>query len=96
MALSVAADRNRDIYIWDLAHRIPTPLTFEGNNAYPLWTLDGKRIAFGSNRQGKYAAYWKSADGAGKDEPLSPSLGLTPGSWADHGKTLVLTGWRAG
>ena len=94
VALSVAGD----IRIWDLIHKILTPLTFEGANGFPLWTPDGKRIAFWSSREGKYDAYWRSADGTGKDELLGvhmSSWSFVPASWADHGKTLVFTGWRS-
>ncbi len=96
VALSVRSDSSMGIYIWDLVRKTLTRLTFEGSNAYPLWTPDGKRIAFWSAREGKYDAYWISADGAGKDEPLGVLGANVPGAWADHGKTLVLTGWRAG
>jgi len=96
VALSVRSDSSKGIYIWDLIHKTLTRLTFEGANAYPLWTPDGKRIAFWSAREGKYNAYWKSADGAGKDELLNVSSANVPGSWTDGGKTLVLTGWREG
>jgi Tol biopolymer transport system component len=95
VALSAAGD----IRIWDLNHKILTRLTFEGANNFPLWSPDGKRIAFWSDRKGKYDAYWRSADGTGKDELLGvhmPDRSFVPASWADNGKTLVFTGWHLG
>jgi eukaryotic-like serine/threonine-protein kinase len=95
VALSVAGD----VRIWDLIHKSLTRLTFEGANAFPLWSPDGKRIAFWSDRKGKYDAYWRSADGTGKDELLgvhTPGRSFVPASWADNGKTLVFTGWHLG
>jgi eukaryotic-like serine/threonine-protein kinase len=95
VALSVAGD----IRIWDLIHKFLRRLTFEGANAYPLWTPDGKRIFFWSFREGKYDTYWKSANGTGKDEFLGVNIlgrSVVPDSWADHGNTLVFTGWHAG
>jgi Tol biopolymer transport system component len=91
VALSIVTAGNRDIWIWDLVHKTLTRLTFEGTNATPLWTPDGKRLAFMSYRE-KLGIYRKPADGAGKDEFLGSVSGRVsfPASWADSGKTLVL------
>jgi serine/threonine-protein kinase len=67
-----------------------TRLTFTGST-YPLWTPDGKRIAFQSGIVGKAAVYWKAADGTGEDERLgSEQLIQRPLSWSGDGKTLIL------
>jgi Tol biopolymer transport system component len=93
VALVIESAANSDIWIWDLVHKILTRLTFEGTNSSPLWTPDGKRIAFMSYREGKYHIYWKSADGAGKDELLgsAPAGATIPASWSDNGKTMVFS-----
>jgi serine/threonine-protein kinase len=97
LRVAAAAVGNSDIWIWDLVHKTLTRLTFEGINATPLWTPDGKRIAFFSSREGKSSIYWKSADGAGKDELLGSVPGgkpSFPASWSDNGKTLVLAEFK--
>ena len=48
-----------------------TRLTFEGNNLRPVWTPDGKRIAFASTRGGARSLFWKLADGTGAEEQLT-------------------------
>jgi serine/threonine-protein kinase len=99
VALGVATAERPDIWIWDLVHKTLTRLTFEGNaNRTPLWTPDGKRIAFYSYREGKYYIYWKAADGAGKDELLGSPSNMVPFpfSWSDKGKTLVTAEWNLG
>jgi serine/threonine-protein kinase len=92
IALSIQNQGNRDIWIWDLVRKNLTRLTFDAaDEVSPLWTPDGKRIAFFSNRGDKTGVYWKAADGTGKDEFLGG--GHYPASWSDDGKTMVLTEW---
>jgi serine/threonine-protein kinase len=94
VALSVGVGTKRDIWIWNMVHKTLTRLTFDGSgHSAPLWTSDGKRIAFTG---GKSGICWKAADGAGKDEPLGSVLPdyPFPASWADNGKTLVTAEWN--
>jgi serine/threonine-protein kinase len=82
-----------DTYIWNLARKTLTRLTFDpAEEDFPLWTRDGKRIAFFSAREGNSGIYLKSADGAGSDELISPRKGSYdfPGSWSGDGKTLLI------
>ena len=41
-------------------------------NASPLWSSDGARLVFRSNRRGLIELYEKSAFGGGNDEPVLP------------------------
>lgn len=46
-------DQENDIWIWDLARRVLTRLTFDrAPDQYPVWTPDSRRIAFASFRAG--------------------------------------------
>jgi serine/threonine protein kinase/Tol biopolymer transport system component len=93
VALTVSTGTNRDIWIWDLVRKNLDRLTVDPSlNAYPLWSLDGKRIAY-MNREEGYKPCWKAADGTGKTEPLGSMPSRTeiiPASWSSDGKTLVL------
>jgi Tol biopolymer transport system component len=52
-------------------------LTFDAAmDLLPLWTKDGKRIAFASSRERGLKAYWRAADGTGKDEVLGSAPDL--------------------
>ena len=51
-----------------------TRLTFApGRDSYPVWTLDGQRLVFSSDRDGSQNLYWKAADGTGSVERLTKS-----------------------
>jgi serine/threonine protein kinase len=97
VALSIGEEGNRDIWIWHLARKTLTRLTFDpAIEISPLWTPDGKRVFFTSNRgEATTGIYWKAADGTGKDESLISVPGhiIRPASWADDGKTMILADW---
>jgi eukaryotic-like serine/threonine-protein kinase len=70
-----------------------TRLTFEGSaNVVPVWTPDGKRIAFASNKEGTLKIFWQLADGNGGRERLTTSQDpQLPGSWSADGQLLTFT-----
>jgi serine/threonine protein kinase/Tol biopolymer transport system component len=84
-----------NIGIWDLVRKTMTRLTFDADfNDLPLWTPDGKRIAFLSQREQDYKVYWKASNGTGTEDPLGsvPNLWMFfPSAWSGDGKSLVLT-----
>ena len=89
----VAAVRNGDIWIIELDRNVSTRFTFDGaGNRAPVWSRDGTRIAFESDRDGPGSLYTKSASGASKDEPLFKSAEeKTPTSWSLDGQSLLFT-----
>ncbi|MHC4325569.1 MAG: protein kinase domain-containing protein, partial [Planctomycetota bacterium] len=81
-----------NIYTYDIASGRETRLTLEGNNANPVWTPDGKRITFSSDRQGEGTRklFWKPADGSGEAELLHTSQEPQhSSSWSADGKLLA-------
>jgi len=69
-------------------------LTFGGTSQIGVWTPDGKRITFRSDRDGE-GLFWQAADGSGIAERLSTvekaSSGVyhSPLEWSPDGKTLT-------
>jgi Tol biopolymer transport system component len=60
-----------DVWILDLAHGGQTRFTFDsGNEIFPIWSPDGGRIAFSSNRDGHVNMYQKSSNGSGNEEQI--------------------------
>jgi dipeptidyl aminopeptidase/acylaminoacyl peptidase len=86
LAVGIRAANNQ-IWLYDLQRRTMSQLTFEWDNIGPIWTPDGKRIAFESDRDGPNNFYWRNPDGSGSIERLTVSPnrhGL--GSWLPDGK----------
>jgi serine/threonine protein kinase len=92
VALAINTSGNQDIWIWDLDLKNFMRLTFNtGPDMIPLWTRDGKRIAFFSILEGKPGIHWKASDGTGVVEQIGsvPNRYPLPMSWSADGKTLV-------
>ena len=96
------ADANGDIWLWDFARGTNTRLTFGSKtDENPVWSPDGRRIAFSSNRDGKfYQLYWKDSSGAGEEERLTiGEQHMDPLDWSPDGRYIVYrqmnpkTGW---
>jgi len=84
--------KTHDIYVIDLARNTSSRLTFDpGEDVYPIWSADGSRIAWNSNRGGgNQAIYQKLASGVGEDELLLKSdASISPGSWSPEGRFLL-------
>src|SRR5262249_39470425 len=66
---------NIDIWVYEWARDTLTRLTFDpGDDRKPVWTPDGKRIAFASDRaKGPANLYWQRADGTGDVQRLTES-----------------------
>jgi Tol biopolymer transport system component len=82
---------NHDVWIHDLESGTSTRLTFDpGVDGSPVWTPDGQRIVFPSDRGGSPNLYWKDAYGVGDIERLTESqFQQTPRSWSRDGAVLL-------
>jgi serine/threonine-protein kinase len=72
-------------------------LTFGGNNRVPVWSRDGKRVAFQSDREGDRGIFWQPADG-GAPERLTradPGTIHTPESWSPAEDVLLYSVTKA-
>jgi Tol biopolymer transport system component len=58
-----------DIWLVDLARSTVSRLTFgSSNQAFPVWSPDGDRIVFASDRDGTSSLYQQISTGAGREE----------------------------
>jgi Tol biopolymer transport system component len=94
VAFATDDGRTANVWIYELAGtRSPRQLTFTGRNRFPIWTADGQRVAFQSDRDGDLAVFWQRADGTDAAERLTkPEAGAAhlPRAWSPDGKTLVV------
>jgi eukaryotic-like serine/threonine-protein kinase len=97
IALQIDTGMN-DIWVLDLARNVRTRLTFGPvSNTYPVWSPDGKWIAYTSDRNGHSNLYRKLSDGSGAEELLLTDDQVTVASnWSADGKTLFYSRGRAG
>jgi len=82
-----------DIWIHDVKRKVGSRLTFdEMNDTQPVWSPDGKRVAFQSNRAGPVGnIFVRQADGRGDAEVLFASEATaTPQDWSPDGKHLAI------
>jgi Tol biopolymer transport system component len=89
-------DAGADVWVYELERKTMSRLTFhESNDFVPIWTRDGTRIVFASNRDGTGSVqiYWKEADGTGEAQRLFESEHQTnvPSDWHPDGNLLAYT-----
>jgi eukaryotic-like serine/threonine-protein kinase len=79
------------LWLYDLSRETLTRFAFDGKfNTNPVWTPDGKRVVFNSNKEGPVNLFWQLADGSGGLERLTTSEYLHfPMSLSPNGQVLA-------
>jgi Tol biopolymer transport system component len=89
LAMHRVVDANVDIWLLDTVRGSLSRLTTDGaNDIHPLWSQDGRRIFFASNRGGSYELYeWSIV----KDQPERKVVSLTgqPTDLSRDGRILL-------
>ena len=89
LAVTTFDGPHMETWIYDLERHVLTRFTFEGSNHFNVWTPDGQRVAFSSDREGPHNIFWKATDGSGTAERLAFSDGHQDvGSWSPDGEIL--------
>jgi serine/threonine protein kinase/Tol biopolymer transport system component len=90
IALQIDTGAN-DVWVFDLARGVRTRLTFGPvSNTFPVWSPDGKWIAYNSDRNGRANLYRKPSDGSGAEELLlTDEQTALPNDWSRDGKYLL-------
>lgn len=85
------ATNNTDLWTYDLESGSAKRLTFDpAIDSTPLWSPDGNRLVFTSDREQKFNLYVKNADGS-QEEKLIPQDGPDrfPEDWSHDGKYVL-------
>jgi Tol biopolymer transport system component len=95
LALTIVdAQKGReDVWVRHLARGVTSRLTFDdGNEINPVWSPDGERIAYASDRTGGFRVYTRLASGVGgEDSVATVGDGINgPTAWSRDGTTLAV------
>ena len=81
-----------DIWIYDMAARTLNRLTRDGYNTRPVWTADGKRVAwtFDVGNGSMQGIRWQPSDGSGRAESLfQPGRDVWTATFSPDGRHLA-------
>jgi eukaryotic-like serine/threonine-protein kinase len=80
-----------NIWLYDIGRDALSRATFTGTiNTNPVWSPDGKRLAFTSNLTGSLNLFWQPADGSGTAERLTANQFINvPTSFSPDGQTIA-------
>ncbi len=92
VAVVIRNGEDYDIWIFDVTRKTLSKLTFGGLNRTPLWSPDGKTIAFSKRtKDGKTGIFTKPYDGSGDEtEIYSADNRLYLNFWSRDGKYLMI------
>lgn len=80
-----------DIWTHDLQRGILTRVTLDGDNFAPIWSRDGARLTYSSNRHGPCQIFSQALDGSAPTLLVGGEHDLVPGSWSPDGEQLLFT-----
>src|SRR5262249_23616951 len=91
LAIAVEAGKAVDTWVYDSRRDTMSRLTYTPQGGlYPVWTPDGKHIAFQWISGGEKEIRWIRSDGAGETQQLLKTKNnLVPGAFSPDGKTLA-------
>ena len=90
VAVGVDDGKQANVWIYELSGKTqPRQLTVGGSNRFPIWSPDGQRVIFQSDREGDLGLFWQKANGSNQAERLTkPAKGIAhvPDSWSPDQK----------
>ena len=94
LVVEIDLGNNADSWVHDIARGTLSRVAVDasGVGPRPLWTLDGRKLTYRSNKAGAPNLFWIAADGSGVEERLTTGeYGQTPESWSPDGQLLAFT-----
>ena len=84
-----------DIWIYDIETGTRKRFTFDADNFAPVWSPDGRRLTFSSNRNGPCQIFSQGLEDAEPTLIVGGEHDLVPGSWLPDGEQLLFTEYNA-
>jgi serine/threonine-protein kinase len=92
LAFEASDGKNATVSVYELSGASSVRrLTFGGNNRSPIWSRDGTRVAFQSDREGDLGIFWQPLHG-GTAERLTraePGTAHVPESWSPRSDVFL-------
>jgi Tol biopolymer transport system component len=91
LAVEINDGKQLAVWVYEWEHDRASQLTLNpAQNQKPVWTPDGRRIVFWSNRDVQQNLYWQRADGTGDAQRLTNSpYPQSAASWHPGGRILA-------
>jgi len=85
--------REREVWLLELGRNVRTRFTFHpGTDTNAVWSPDGSRIVYASDREGTLNLYQKAASGGGTEElVLKSERRKVPSDWSRDGRYVLYT-----
>ena len=93
-----AGTQSTQVWIGDVSRGVRTRLTSgTSSNTQPIWSPDGSKIAFQTDRKHQADVYAMAADGSGTQDAITDELGQrVPTDWSRDGHILYMDREAAG
>ena len=90
-AKNASQQQSGDIWLFDIARNTPSRFSFSNSHELcPLWSPDGSRIVFTSDRSGREDLYLKNSTGIGNKELLlQTGSPLFADDWSRDGRYII-------
>ena len=93
--IAMQVGQGLNLFIYEIARDISSQLTFSTNdNRTPIWSPDGKLLAFSALENGQRGVFLMPVDGSGEVERLTTSATIQiPTSWSTDGVLIYSEGF---